>query len=291
MGLDIYLNSRERQRQEDAYEAAYERYAEEWGDKPDSPKKTAAREALPQYTPSESVASTKYPDHLFNRRYLRSSYNDGGFNRAVPDMVGENHDLYWIFEPVIGDDDEPYETELTVSHTQLLEDVKKRALQVAQEIREADPLRTMSVDAMLGQAEHMWHDLPTEEQVLEWYRSEQARHQETIARREAEGKDKPDWGEDGGYSNAKGFVAGFDTGLEVLAVSLGRHPLADFGSKFAPGTLGSTMGQLPQAVLVYRMDAEAKESYVQSAEIVAEFCDEAIELIKRDGSCVMTWSG
>jgi len=43
--------------------------------------------------------------------------------------------------------------------------------------------------------------------------------------------------------------------------------------------------------LVYRASDGGFDSYVQAAEITAEFCDEAIALIERDGSCEMSWSG
>jgi hypothetical protein len=264
MGLDIYLYTRQQQDADAVCDKAHSDYWEEWGDKPDSPEKTAAHEAIPAYEGSTDVPSEHYPNHLFNRRYLRSSYNAGGFNRAVPDIVGEDHGLYWIFKPIIGHNAEPYETELTTSHLSSLEDVKKRALQVADEIRQSNPLRTETATGMIGSAEHMWQELPDENQVLEWYRSEKAGHIDKL---------NP-WGRDDySYSNAKGTVLGFNKGVEVLAVTLGK----------------SFMG--PAAVFVYRLGDEAKESYVQSAEIVAEFCDEAVDLINKDGSCFMHWSG
>lgn len=289
MGLDISLDSRSGHEADEAYDKAWEEWWEEWHEKPDGPEKTAAHDAIPPSSGGENPPSERYPDHLFNRRYLRSSYNGGGFNRAVPDMVGEDHGLYWIFQPVIGDDGEPYSTELTISHVQLLEDVKKRALQVAREIKDADPLRTMTADAFLGPAEHMWHGLPTEEQVLAWYRDEQARHLAQAAKLKEEGKE--DHLGDGSYMTAKGLVLGFEEGFEVLAATLGANPLSAFSAMMPANTIGANLGAMPVVVLVYRLSDEAKESYVQSAEIVAEFCDEAIGLIHADGSCFMHWSG
>ncbi len=279
MGLVIYLYTKQEDEANNAHWQAWESYYQQWGDKPDSPEKAAAREAVTPYRSSETVPSQRYPDHLFGRRYLRSSYNSGGFDNAVPDMVGADHGLYWIFEPVIGDNPEPYETHLTSENIGALEEVQKRALQVAEEIRTCDPLRTLSAHCTLGDGEWMWPHLPTEEQVLAWYREEQQRH---------EGR-KDDTFE--GYSTAKGQVFGFTKGLEVLAVTVGANPLADFSAMMPAGTLGASMGAMPHAILVYRLDDEAKDSYIQSAEIVAEFCDEAVELIGRDGSCFMHWSG
>jgi len=39
--------------------------------------------------------SEKYPEHMFKIGYMRSSYNSGGFNHVVEELVG--HDLYWLF--------------------------------------------------------------------------------------------------------------------------------------------------------------------------------------------------
>ncbi|WP_433233936.1 hypothetical protein [Actinomadura nitritigenes] len=257
MGLDVYLYTRQQAeangRYEEAVNAFYER--EDWP----SEERDKARAALPAYESRTNVPSEKHPDHLFNRRYLRSSYNGSGFDAAVPEMVGADHGLYWIFEPVRLDDD--YEIELTEADIPGLETAKARALTVADELRACDPLRTCEASAFFGSQEHMWSDLPTEEQVLAWYREERERNSE-----------RDDF--DGGYSNAKGMVFGFKKGMEVLAATVGKN----------------IIGQ-PAAILVFRLGDEAKQSYVASAEITAEFCDEAIALIRKDGSCSMHWSG
>lgn len=261
MGLDVYLYTKAQEEanavHEKASDAYYER--EDW---PSEAEKEKAREALPPYEFVTSVPSQQHPDHLFNRRYLRSSYNGSGFERAVPEMVGQDHGLYWIFEPVKFADQ--YEVELTEASISALEEAKARALQVAQEIRECDPLRTTSVTAHLGHREHMWQTPPSEEQALAWYREEQVKN---AGRSDL-------FGGGGGYSNAKGSILGFAEGLEILGVTIGQNILG-----------------MPSAILVFRMGREGLDSYVQSAEITAEFCDEAIALIRQDGSCSMHWSG
>lgn len=260
MGLDIYLYTKAQAEANDAYEKAsdahYER--EDW---PSDEERERAHEALPKCELATDVLSEKYPDHLFNRRYLRSSYNGSGFERAVPEMVGQDHGLYWIFEPVKLADQ--YDVELTEASLPALEQAKARALQVAQEIRDCDPLRTTSVTAHFGHREHMWHEPPSEEQALAWYREEKAKNAD---------RDNPFGGE--GYSNAKGGVFGFAEGMEVLGATIGQNILG-----------------MPSAILIFRMGREGLDSYIQSAEITAEFCDEAITLIRRDGGCSMHWSG
>lgn len=281
MGLDVYLYEREQQEATDAHSKAWEAWWEKYGerDEADPAVKQSKLEhemgisghetdcsecvkaAIPEYSGSSDVPSEKYPDHLFNRRYLRSSYNGSGFDRAVPDFLGDpgRGSLGWIFEPV-GITDE-YEVKLTEASVAGLEQAKTRALGIAEELRKCDPLRVMDATAMLGPGSHLWQALPTDDEVLAWYREEQKRNS---------GRSAPfdsDW-----YSTAKGSVFGFDKGCEVLAMTLGRDVLGR-----------------PCAMAVYR--SEAVDSYIQSAEIVAEFCDEAIMLVRRDGSAYVHWSG
>jgi hypothetical protein len=156
MGLDVYLYSREQQEAANARERAWETYYEKWGEQPDSPEKEAAYQALPSHQGFDAVPSEAHPDHLFNRRYLRSSYNSSGFNAAVPDMVSREHDLHWIFEPVKLDDQ--YEMELTQASIPALEVARKRALQVADEIRACDPLRVSDEMSTVGEAAHVKED-------------------------------------------------------------------------------------------------------------------------------------
>lgn len=263
MGLDVYLYERKAAEAKklhfEATDAFYERpdYAELTEE-----QRKEARAALPPYVSHEDVPSEKYPDHLFNRRYLRSSYNAGGFNSAVPDMIGEDHGLYWVFEPMgrEWDGDEGF---LTMEDVPKLRECRERAEQVAAELRKCDPLRTSAETPIFGAEAHLWSDLPTEEQVLDWYRAEKAQNS---------GRTSPFGGN--GYTTAKGAVFGFESGIEILALTLGRDIIGR-----------------PAAVMVYRLSTETRDSYIQSAEITGEFIDEAIQLIERDGSAYISWSG
>lgn len=264
MGLDVYLYARAEREASDAHNVAWETWYEQYKDAPDDdPEKVAARDAIPPYSGPSDVPSEKHPGHLFNRRYLRSSYNGSGYNRAVPDFLAdpdrpsEYGSLNWIFAPVrVGEDD----AELTEASIPALEQAKARAIEAAEALRKCDPLRVMDATAMFGAADHLWVDLPTDDQVLAWYREEKARN--------ASATYQPD----GWYSTAKGTVFGFDKGADVLALTLGKDILGR-----------------PCAMAVYR--STALDSYVESAEIAAEFCDEAIMLVRRDGSAFMSWSG
>lgn len=265
MGLDIYLHTAEEARQNAEYEKASEEWYGKDEDEGPSPYDRATEEERAawrnshDYAPHGNPPSEKYPDHLFNRRYLRSSYNGGGFNHAVPEMLGSSEGNYpneygslsWIFEPVRLDDQ--YEIELTIGSIDGLRQAKARALEVAEKLRASDRIRVMTVSPnfLLPLPTH------TDDDALRMYRAAAEQW-----------KDR----EDGWWSNRD--MEWYGSGVTILAAIPG---LATFN--------------VPGVHLIYRAGDEWFESYVQSAEIVAEFCDEAISLIERDGSCEMTWSG
>lgn len=258
MGLDIYLYEKAQQEAGDAHEKAWDEVYESgrWEAMTEA-EQSVWRDENPWPGGYTTVKSERYPDHLLDRRYLRSSYNGGGFNRAVPEMTGTNHDLYWIFEPARGGVDE-YETEFTSASISVLRECRERALQVAEELRTCDRLRVATVESNpFSGSQHL-----TDDGAMEVYRK-------FMAGRPA--SEQSSWlsGRDGEF-----FVGGF----EFLAA--------------IPAVHENFMRQLtPCVYLIYRQADEGLESYVQSAEITAEFCDEAIVLIERDGSVFMHWSG
>lgn len=263
MGLDIYLYSATDAAANKLHDDASNEYYERSDyDELTEARREELRAAIPPYTPHVDVPSERYPEHLFNRRYLRSSYNDGGYNNAVPQMIGGGGSLYWIFEPM-GREWDGDEGTLTSADIPSLQESRKRADEVLVKLNGADRLRTMDATAMVGGPDHLWSEWPREDEVLAWYREEAAKHAA-----------KPDLhGMGEGYSTAKGHVLGFTKGLEVLALTVGRDAIG-----------------MPCAIAVYRA-VDGHESYVQSTEIVIEFIDEAISLIERDGSADLSWSG
>lgn len=279
MGLDVYLYERAEQEASAAHSTAWDDWYARFGERSDDDAAATQSKlehemgilgheadcsecvhaAIPADVTSSDVPSRRYPGHLCNRRYLRSSYNSSGFNRAVPDFLADpDATLNGIFAPVLGDSDE-YSFGLTDASTAALDQAKGNALIVADRLAKCDPLRVMEATAMIGPPNHLWSDLPTDDEVLAWYRSEK----ESSADRA--------WLADGGYSTAKGGVLGFAKGQEVFAMTLGKD------------VLGRAC-----AMAVYRGDVS---SYIESAEIIAEFCDEAVMLIRRDGAVFMHWSG
>lgn len=279
MGLDIYLWTVEDHAASQAHWNAWEAMFDsvlDWNALSDE-EKNVKRAELPPDVSHTDVPSERYPEHLFNRRYLRSSYNSSGFNHAVPDMLATNESgtyphqygsLYWIFEPMERewDGDDGLITGADVPKLLLC---RARAEEIVEKLKAADPLRVTDVSGMVGGPggpAHLWRELPSADEVLAWYREEKQRHEAMDA------KTREMFGE--GYSNAKGTVFGFESGMEILAATGGVDPIGR-----------------PAAMLVYRMNKEGHDSYVQSAEIVVEFIDEALELIKRDSMAHLSWSG
>lgn len=261
MGLDVYLYDKtaheQNERHDAEWNALYERKAS--GEITEA-EYDELRKGITEYASSTDVPSEINPSHLFNRRYLRSSYNDGGFNRVAESVAG--HDLYWIFEP-LGVNFEDWDGMLTPDHVPALKQCRDRAAQVAEEIKAWDRLQVAEFQGpMLGSADHMWSDYPSREAVLAWGREELSR--ERI----------PGFGGEG-YANAKGEV--YPDGFEILAITIGKP---DFSFR------GATT-----IYAVFRVNDEAFEHYAQSALITAEFCDEAIALVERDQCAYMSWSG
>lgn len=119
MGLDVYLRN--------GPEADYETDHEEW---------------KRQFDETQSTKSVKYPEHICGPRYLRSSYNSGGFNSRIGDLIGE--DLYSIFSPPDGEYDwHPTKEQLT--------EARERAMAVIEKIKAVElPLGAFDVSTSHG---------------------------------------------------------------------------------------------------------------------------------------------
>lgn len=204
----------------------------------------------------EDVNSQEFPEHYYKRTYLRSSYNSSGFNHVVNQILNEDRDLYWIFKPLgrdwaQGDDDRP----LTAADVPGLQEARKRALSVAEALEAAEPYAVMTIDAKTW----LGASTLTESEALARFLEEKAR-------------EMPD--DFGWYSNAVGEF---------------------FHNKNPPTIYAAIPGVVlldtPAVHLIYKPSEEGRNWYIQAAKITAEFCDEAIMLIERDGACEISWSG
>ena len=87
-----------------------------------------------RYRETQDSKSFPHPDHICTRRYLRSSYNGGGFNSVAGNLISK--DLYWIFEPCMETDADYI---LRPTRDQLLE-AQKRAEIVRTELMAVEPV-------------------------------------------------------------------------------------------------------------------------------------------------------
>jgi len=263
MGLDIYLSPAAAADANKVHYSIYDEDAEgHYPRESMTDEQYAAHNAAHPYVPNEGVPSQEFPDHICNRRYLRSSYNEAGFNRAVPNFLGvvdrDNEDergtFYWIFAPLRRDWRGQHDDRLRTVDIPALGQCENRALEIEAELRKCDPLRVTTVSPNIFMA------IPTTsaDEALAAYRA---------LRDERGGLSDDD------HFSTRGMEV-FGTGLPVLAAMPGRATLGETGVH-----------------LIYRAADESLEHYAQAAKIAAEFCAEAIMLIQRDGSCEMSWSG
>lgn len=139
MGLDIYLHDGE-----DISPSYPENGTED--------ERRAYFEASRAYYAKTDAKSERFPEHVSGPRYLRSSYNDGGFNSVVGNLIGK--DLYWIFEYEEGKE-EPYDEETEtggdwfITRDQLTA-ARERAVQARDELAAVKvPLAAFSVSPVV----------------------------------------------------------------------------------------------------------------------------------------------
>lgn len=253
MGLDITLYTVEQQELNEAY---YAKYDEDFDEDALTPEEKAEREVLEEkYWKSngEDHKSKEFPDNINTRRYLRSSYNDSGFNRVVPNATGNEAFTYeGIFAPLwdsegygvgwVDDLDKVAEVRKNaVAAVEALEQLKGKAVRRSMDVTVVNPFNaqipTTSEDEALALAN---------EQL-----------------------DKPNpFG--GGWSSSEGLF--LPDGINVVAVIPGQ----------------SIIGALSVHVIY---EEPVHESYLESAKVLVEFVDELANLIKKDGRAYISWSG
>lgn len=252
MGLDISL-----------YNGAKDYESEHPDDFPGADASEADKEAWRQELSrrhreqEERNKSRLHPDHLCNRRYLRSSYNDGGFNRVVGKLLGITLDDIFLPEAVpervtAGGDDDEDDYSPPSWPKEHLSRARERAVECRDKMRAvALPLATFDVGPNM-------FSLPpriTEEEAL----SIAAKQMERVTE-----KDNEAFGYN--YSNKDGQF--FLKGLEIVAAI----PGVDLFGK--------------QTVhIVHKMTGW--DWYLQMADIIVEFIDEALAM---DDPCI-SWSG
>lgn len=176
--------------------------------------------------------SKKYPDHFFKLGYFRSSYNSGGFNQVVGNLIGE--DLYSIFEV-----DRSY----TVCPD--WEGAKKRAEKALKKLRKL--IKDGNNCRVLRFAPNEFggggNVIKSEEDALELFLKEKKENRKGLSRMF-------------NYSSSKGEFY-FSRPLEMVGVIHGSTK-----SYITPGK-----EEVPCAYIIFKQDLT---SYVESLEIVIE---------------------
>jgi hypothetical protein len=263
MGLDIYLHTAAEQAANDEYDRKWS----EWYDSGLYESQTEEERVVYRakhdinYPSGEhrDVTSSINPEHICTRRYLRSSYNAGGFNNvteAVAKDGDEERGFYYIFHPM-GREWDGDEGDLTAEDIPNLRECKERALEMAVRLEEAPNVRVTTISP------NPFSPPPTAsaQDALEWY-------QKCIGKYD----DNDVFGKHGWSDNVGSFYG--PEGMKIYAA--------------VSGVDDSFIGSLPCTHIIHEFDMSF---YVEAAKICAEFCDEAIDLIEKDGSVQMSWSG
>lgn len=263
MGLDISIYTKEQHEADQKYYAAYD--IEE-----DAAREEAIdvarkeRESIPQE--DNDPVSDFYPEHYMNKRYLRSSYNDSGFNQVVPRITGDPQATFdgifanvpWNIENEEDDDGYPGGG-LGPDALPALDAAMQKAKEIADKLRSCPPydVRFSSKNPFLQAAD----GAQSPEAALR------------VALEEIDRFSNSD-SSFGNFSNRNGEFF-LSSPLRVVAI--------------IPGVQWSGEGMYT----VYETESEDPEEnyYYQAAIITMEFIQELIDIINRDQYVYVSWSG
>lgn len=216
------------------------------------------------------LKSEKYPEHMCNRSYLRSSYNEGGFNSVVGKLIGK--ELYYIFGMAFDGasqmpgyveyDEETGEGGWWVPTPEQLQGCRERALEVVAELGAIlRPLRCF--DQPIYPFNDNIKPLSATE-AIQYVYDQITKQQESYDKLTDEQKASGMWG--GAFSNGQGHFF-LDEPIKIVATVQGQNVLG-----------------APCVHVVYEDDITY---YIQTAEIVVEMID---TMLANPGAR-MSWSG
>lgn len=261
MGLDIYLykhlRHKESKKKEEKYnkysDAEWEKFAKgrEYNTIPESElkehqekkKKYALSLGLSEWGDDDKNKksieknSKKYPDHMFKIGYCRSSYNPGGINHVLSDLIGE--DLYSIFDRT-GD-----EYEFLPDWVGVRGRAKESLKLMDKKLEEMGPYRVMKSDHNMFDMDKQMDAVPDASTALDKFMEVRSKHS------------KAD--DFGNFSNGIGEFF-LKTPLKVAAIIPGS-------CKELFGT-----GKAPCQYIIYE-DEGSYEFYHQALEIVVEMAE------------------
>lgn len=249
MGLDIYTYTKAEHDAEQAFET-------KWGDAESLTGEQSKQwsEEFRALGGSQDVKSERFPDNINNRRYLRSSYNEGGFNSVVPEVTGdERFSYYGILDPLRSDEEYVYEVRDLDKIAEARSNAE-RCVQALEVLGDSPIYRVDSQNAATLRPQN--HGGPLDKAgALRVFLETKRDHKDSSF---------------GAFSNSNGSFY-LKEPLEVVATMPGK----DF------------MGACVHVVYQTKLHS----SYVESAHVLVEFCDELADLVKRDGVAYIHWSG
>ena len=206
------------------------------------------------------------PKFYMNSAYLRSSYNEYGFNNVGPVLTGDKEATFdTIFSEVL---DSAVEKEgvywLGAYSLEALRRAKDKALDVAEKIAASEPYMVetidfATVDSNLSFQQINTAELPSHDASVNLYLQERAKHDQ-----EEEHLKMPAY--------RRGHNHYFHDGLEIVAA-------------FKTNYYG-----FPSVSLVYKQTDRWKEEYVQAAQAAVRFIARAISIIQTDKEVELVWS-
>lgn len=178
------------------------------------------------------LSSKKYPEHYFKIGYFRSSYNPGGINSVIRDLLGDGFDLYYIFER--NNEDEYYfkpEWNESLLRTRI---VRKK---LKKEIKKSKGFSCFTVDSMFALSED---SISSKKKAMELFLKEL-------------GVKKSFYG---AFTNKHGYFS-LDKPIEVYAIIQGK---------------GQNMFTEKQAesYIIYKTKSNHYKWYIQALDIVEE---------------------
>lgn len=195
---------------------------------------------LDVYVNEVGKKSEKYPDHLFEVGYFRSSYNSGGFNRIVSDAI--QADLYTILDPYESDDG--YHIDWAVALVRV-----KEAIEKFKEFMDSDAAKYKVMPIrprMYAPSFEVEHDINSPFTAKAAFLAEMQKIM-------GKGDDTPF--KSNGWSNYYGDF--FPTPLKVVAILEGKDDVWPDKNCF---------------YAVYEVDEDMWTWYLQALEIVEETC-------------------
>ena len=216
----------------------------------------ARGESAKQVTYGDGADAETYTEYEDREYYLRSSYNESGYNTVTENVLGQ-YGYYWTFEPWIKD---AQDYEYPCTDPAVLADCLARAVhqEAAWKATAQEGIHSCFTVSSYSGSDEL---LPTTAgQVMTLFRTEQTRWADLE-------KKVPSFD---AYSNQDGYYS--RSGITVSAIVPGK----EYGK--------------PCAYVVYKMGDEGVAYYLEAAKKAVELVTAAITMLEAGSTPVINWS-